>query len=106
MDYKDQVHWLMHGDCLERMKEIHNNSVELILADPPYGTTACKWDTVIPLGKMWERLENLCKNHSAVILTAQSPFDKVLGASNLKMLRYEWTWEKHKQLVTSTQKEH
>lgn len=85
---------LMLGDCLERMKEIPDGSVDLILADPPYGTTACKWDSVIDLDKMWEQLKRLVKPDGAIILFAQTPFDKVLGASNIEMLKYEWIWEK------------
>ena len=85
---------LMLGDCLERMKEIESCSVDMVLADPPYGTTACKWDSVIPLEPMWTQLNRIIKPNGAIVLTAQTPFDKVLGASNLKMLRYEWIWEK------------
>jgi len=85
---------LMLGDCLERMKEIPDGSVDLILADPPYGTTACKWDSVIDLPSMWEHLKRVVKANGAIILFAQTPFDKVLGASNIEMLKYEWIWEK------------
>lgn len=85
---------LMQGDCLERMREIADGSVDLVLTDPPYGTTQCKWDSVIPLEAMWEQLKRIIKPNGAILLTAQTPFDKVLGASNLAMLRYEWIWEK------------
>jgi site-specific DNA-methyltransferase (adenine-specific) len=85
---------LMQGDCLERMKEIPDSSVDMILADPPYGTTNCKWDSVIPLELMWEQLNRIIKSNGAIVLTAQTPFDKVLGCSNLSMLKYEWIWEK------------
>lgn len=85
---------LMLGDCLERMKEIPDGSVDMVLADPPYGTTACKWDSVIPLKPMWEQLKRIIKPKGAIVMTAQTPFDKVLGMSNLSMLRYEWIWEK------------
>lgn len=93
-DYKDDSIWLMKGDCLERMKEIESGSVDMILADPPYGTTQCKWDSVIPLAPMWEQLKRIIKPNGAIVLMAQTPFDKVLGASNLPMLKYEWIWEK------------
>lgn len=85
---------LMQGDCLERMKEIPSGSVDMILTDPPYGTTSCKWDSIIPLEPMWEQLKRIIKPNGAIVMTAQTPFDKVLGASNLPMLKYEWVWEK------------
>jgi len=93
-DYKDESIWLMKGDCLEGMKEIESGSVDMVLTDPPYGTTACKWDSVIPLAPMWEQLKRIIKPNGAIVLMAQTPFDKVLGASNLPMLKYEWIWEK------------
>ena len=68
--------------------------VDMVLTDIPYGTTACKWDNVIPIEPMWERINKLIKPNGAILLFAQTPFDKVLGTSNLKMLRYEWIWEK------------
>lgn len=85
---------LMFGDCLERMKEIPDGSVDLVLTDPPYGTTACKWDSVIDFTLMWEQLKRIIKPNGAILLMAQTPFDKVLGVSNLSMLKYEWIWEK------------
>lgn len=85
---------LMQGDCLEKMKEIPSGSVDMILADPPYGTTACKWDSVIPLDRMWEQLKRISKPKGVIVLMAQTPFDKALGASNLPWLKYEWIWEK------------
>ena len=85
---------LMKGDCLELMKSIPDASVDMILTDPPYGTTACKWDSVIDLDSMWKELKRVVKPDGAILLFAQTPFDKVLGASNLNMLKYEWIWEK------------
>ena len=93
-DYKDSSVWLMQGDCLERMKEIPDKSVDMILCDLPYGTTQNKWDSVIHLGNLWLEYKRICRG--AIVLTAQTPFDKVLGASNLEMLKYEWIWEKSK----------
>ena len=84
----------MLGDCLERMKEIPDGSVDLILTDPPYGTTACKWDSVIPLEPMWEQLNRIIKPDGAIVLFGSQPFTSVLVASNLKMFKYEWIWEK------------
>ena len=80
------------GDCLEVMKQIPDKSVDAIICDLPYGTTQNKWDSIIPLDMLWEQYKRVCKG--AIVLTAQTPFDKVLGCSNLKMLKYEWIWVK------------
>lgn len=88
--------WLMMGDCLERMKEIPNGSVDMVLTDPPYGTTACKWDSIIPLEPMWEQLKRIIKPNGAIVMTASQPFTSVLGASNLEQLKYAWAWQKNK----------
>jgi len=85
---------LHHGDCLELMALIPDGSVDMILCDLPYGTTACKWDTVIPFEPLWVQYKRVIKPNGAIVLNAQTPFDKVLGCSNLPMLRYEWIWEK------------
>lgn len=85
---------LMLGDCLERMKEIEGGSVDMILTDPPYGTTACKWDSIIPLEPMWEQLKRIIKPNGAIVMTASQPFTSVLVASNIKNFKYEWIWEK------------
>ena len=87
---------LMLGDCLERMKEIPDGSVDLILTDPPYGTTACKWDSVIPLEPMWEQLKRIIKPNGAIVMTASQPFTSMLVMSNLGMFKYELIWEKDK----------
>ena len=86
--------WLMLGDCLERMKEIPDGSVDMILTDPPYGTTACKWDSIIPLEPMWEQLKRIIKPSGAIVMTASQPFTSILVCSNLKMFKCEWIWEK------------
>lgn len=85
---------LINGDCLEVMKSIPDGSVDLILCDLPYGTTRNKWDSAIDLAALWTEYKRVCCG--AIVLTAQTPFDKVLGASNIDMLRYEWIWEKPK----------
>ena len=82
------------GDCLEVMKTIPDGSVDAIICDLPYGTTNCKWDSVIDLPKLWIQYNRIIKPNGAIVLTAQTPFDKVLGCSNLSMLKYEWIWEK------------
>ena len=85
---------LIHGDCLEEMKKIPDGSVDLVLTDPPYGTTACKWDTIIPLEPMWEQLKRVIKPNGAIVMTASQPFTTTLISSNMKMFRYEWIWQK------------
>ena len=85
---------LMQGDCLEWMKEIPDGSVDMVLADPPYGTTACKWDTVIDLPLMWEQLRRIIKPNGAIVMTASQPFTSALVMSNPKMFKYCWVWEK------------
>ena len=87
---------LMKGDCLERMKEIPDGSVDLILTDPPYATTKNKWDSVIPFEPMWDHLKRIIKPKGVIVLFAQTPFDKILGASNIDMLKYEWVWFKNR----------
>ena len=82
------------GDCLEMMKTIEDSSIDAIICDLPYGTTRNKWDSIIPLDLLWEQYNRIIKKRGAIVLFAQTPFDKVLGASNLKMLKYEWIWEK------------
>ena len=94
MDYKDENVWLMQGDCLERMKEIPDGSVDMVLTDPPYGTTACKWDSIIPLEPMWEQLKRVIKPNGAIVMTASQPFTTALIYSNMKMFKYEWIYEK------------
>lgn len=83
---------LQQGDCLELMRAIPDASIDLILCDLPYGTTRNKWDSVLPLDAIWSEYKRISRG--AIVLTAQCPFDKVLGASNLSMLRYEWIWKK------------
>lgn len=90
------INKVTHGDCLEVMKEIEDKSIDMILCDLPYGTTKNKWDSIIPLEPLWEQYERVIKDNGAIVLTAQTPFDKVLGVSNLKLLRYEWIWRKSK----------
>jgi len=87
---------LMKGDCLERMKEIPSGSVDMILTDPPYGTTACKWDSIIPLEPMWEQLKRIIKPNGAIVMTAANPFTSLLIASNLGMFKYSLVWRKSK----------
>src|SRR5690625_1934532 len=89
-----ELNKLYHGDCLELMKDIPDGSIDMILCDLPYGITANQWDAVIPLEELWKHYKRIIKDRGAIVLTAQTPFDKVLGSSNLPMLRYEWVWDK------------
>lgn len=85
---------LMLGDCLERMKEIEAGTVDLILADLPYGTTQCAWDEVIPMAALWEQYLRVAKPEAAIVLTAAQPFTSMLVMSRPDLFRYEWIWEK------------
>ena len=85
---------LIQGDCLEKMKLIPDQSVDLILTDPPYGTTACKWDSVIDFGLMWAELKRIIKPNGAIVLFGAEPFSSLLRASNIKQFRYDWIYEK------------
>ena len=95
-DFKNENLWLMKGDCLERMKEIPDGSVDMILADVPYGTTSCPWDSIIPLEPMWQQLKRIIKPNGAIVMTANQPFTTTLIASNMKMFKYCWVWKKSK----------
>ncbi len=85
---------LLHGDCLELMKDIPDKSIDMILCDLPYGTTACKWDSIIPFEPLWEQYERVIKDNGAIVLTAAQPFTSALVMSNPKMFKYCWVWEK------------
>jgi site-specific DNA-methyltransferase (adenine-specific) len=87
---------LIHGDCLEKMKEIPDGSVDMVLADPPYGVTACKWDSVIPIAPMWEQLNRVIKPTGAIALFGSEPFSSALRMSNIKNYKYDWVWVKSK----------
>ena len=91
---------LMQGDCLEWMKDIPDGSVDMVLADPPYGTTACKWDTVIDLPLMWEQLKRIIKPNGAIVMTASQPFTSALVMSNPRMFKYDWCWQSRKEQGT------
>lgn len=90
----DGGHRLMPGDCLERMLEITDGSVDMVLCDLPYGTTACKWDSVIPFAPLWAHYRRVCKRNAAIVLTASQPFTSLLVASNVAAFRHAWVWDK------------
>ena len=86
---------LINGDCLVEMAQIPDGSVDMVLTDPPYGTTACKWDSIIPLEPMWEHLKRVIKPNGAIVMTASQPFTTTLISSNMKMFKYELIWHKN-----------
>lgn len=90
------MHKLILGNCLEQMKNIPDHSIDLILTDPPYGTTACKWDSIIPLEPMWEQLKRIIKPNGAIVMTAAQPFTSFLICSNTDMFKYSLVWKKTK----------
>jgi DNA modification methylase len=87
---------LMRGDCLELMKTIPDKSVDMVLTDPPYGTTACKWDVVIPFEPMWQQLKRITKDNGAICLFGSEPFSSALRISNIKEFKFDWIWDKVK----------
>jgi len=89
---------LIHGECLAEMDKLIKQgiTVDAIITDPPYGTTACKWDSVIDFEQMWQRLNKLIKTNGAVLLFGGEPFSSALRMSNIKNYRYDWIWEKDK----------
>ena len=88
------VNTIICGDCLDVMREIPAGSIDMVMTDPPYGTTACKWDAIIPLEPMWEQLKRIIKPNGAIVMTASQPFTTTLIASNMKMFKYCWYWDK------------
>ena len=96
MDYKDENTWMMLGDCLERMKEIHDGSVDAIICDPPYQKTQSSWDSVIDFERMWDQLNRIVKHNGAIVLFGMEPFSSALRISNLRNYKYDWVWNKVK----------
>lgn len=90
------INKIIEGDCLEVMPLLPDKSVDMILCDLPYGTTACSWDTIIPFEPLWEQYKRVIKDNGAIVLTASQPFTSALVMSNPKMFKYEWIWKKTK----------
>jgi len=86
---------ILLGDCLELMKDIPNGSIDMILCDLPYGTTQCKWDTIIPFEPLWKQYERIIKPNGAIVLFGGEPFSSALRMSNIKNYKYEWYWKKN-----------
>ena len=91
-----EINKIHQGDCLELMKEIADNSVDMILCDLPYGTTKCKWDTIIPFDKLWEQYKRIIKDNGAIVLFGVEPFSSSLRLSNIKDYKYDWIWNKNR----------
>ena len=85
---------LWQGDCLELMKDIPDKSIDMILCDLPYGTTACKWDVIIPFEPLWEQYNRIIKDNGAIVLFGSEPFSSYLRMSNIKNFKYDWIWNK------------
>lgn len=85
---------LIHGDCLVEMKNIPDGSIDMILCDLPYQTSACKWDVLIPFEPLWEQYKRIIKHNGAIVLFGTQPFTSKLIASNMEMWKYDWIWEK------------
>lgn len=89
-----ELNRIYQRDCIEGMRLLPDKSIDMILCDLPYGTTACKWDSVIPFEPLWEQYERVIKGNGAIVLTASQPFTTALANSNLRLFRYAWVWEK------------
>src|SRR5574344_1449188 len=85
---------LINGDCLEEMKKIKDKSIDMILCDLPYGTSASSWDKILPMNTLWKEYKRIIKPNRAIVLFAQQPFTSLLISSNLDMWKYNWIWEK------------
>jgi site-specific DNA-methyltransferase (adenine-specific) len=90
----DFINQVIQGDCLEVMPAIADKSIDMILCDLPYGTTACKWDTIIPFEPLWEQYKRIIKENGAIVLTAREPFTSKLIVSNINNYKHKWVWNK------------
>lgn len=95
MSYLSDINLIL-GDCLEELPKLSDKSVDFILCDLPYGTTACKWDSILPLDKLWEQYERLITDNGVICLFGQEPFSSLVRTSNLPLYRYDWVWQKQK----------
>ena len=95
MNFDNMINQVIEGDCLEVMKDIKDNSIDMVLCDLPYGTTHCKWDICLDLKKLWKEYERICKENAAIVLFGSQPFTTDIINSNRKLFRYEWIWNKN-----------
>ena len=96
MKIKTDNYEIYKGDCLEAMKSIPDKSIDMILCDLPYGTTACKWDTIIPFDKLWEQYNRIIKDGGSIVLFGIQPFTTIMINSNIKNFKHQWIWDKKK----------
>jgi site-specific DNA-methyltransferase (adenine-specific) len=96
MEIKELENKIINADCLDILKQLPDKCVDLVLTDPPYGTTACSWDKIIPFNELWKQIERIRKDDCAVVLFGQEPFSSYLRISNIKEYKYDWIWEKQK----------
>ena len=89
-----KINQIIHGDCLELMKDIPDKSIDMILCDLPYGSTKCKWDIIIPFEPLWEQYERIIKDNGVIVLFGSEPFSSYLRMSNIKLYKYDWIWRK------------
>jgi site-specific DNA-methyltransferase (adenine-specific) len=87
---------IINADCFDVFPDVPDGSIDMIFCDLPYGTTRSPWDSVIPFNRLWAAYERMIKANGAIVLFAKAPFDKALAASNMRLFRYEWIWEKNK----------
>ena len=95
-NWTEAINQVVNMDCFNLFPLLPDKSIDMILCDLPYGTTACKWDTIIPFEPLWEQYKRIIKDNGAIVLTASQPFTSALVMSNIKMFKYEWVWEKSK----------
>lgn len=100
------INQIINADCLDILRELPDKCVDCCITDPPYGTTACKWDSVIPFEPMWKELNRVMKDNGAICLFGSEPFSSVLRCSNLKMFRYDWIWVKNRGANFANAKKH
>ena len=96
MEIKELENKIINADCMDILKQLPDKCVDMILCDLPYGTTACKWDTIIPFEPLWEQYNRITKDNAPIVLFGQEPFSSLMRTSNLKMYRYDWVWEKER----------
>lgn len=94
MEIKELENRIINADCMDILKQLPDKSIDMILCDLPYGTTACKWDIIIPFEPLWDSYERIIKDDGAIVLFGSEPFSSLLRTSNLKMFKYDWVWNK------------
>ena len=94
MILSDMENKIINADCMDILKQLPDKCIDMILCDLPYGTTACKWDTIIPFAPLWEQYKRIVKDNAAIVLFGSEPFSSFLRMSNIEMYKYDWIWKK------------